>query len=108
MTISNIEFENRIDKNQIRTRYNPIIGESFLLVRFCVSIVLTVVVFLVNAIYDFTYTPIYILFMVQLLLLILGGLFFSFSLRKIKLQVVDYEIRRLFKASMMLQFLMIG
>ncbi len=105
-TITN-DFDNLVCINQ-RSENKLIIGNSGLILRYVTSVILFVVILLVNNIFDFTYTPIFILMAIQVTFLLLGVLFFGFSTQKISEQITDKKIRKLLLASNVLQFLMVG
>ncbi|NHJ49350.1 MAG: hypothetical protein FK733_16290 [Asgard group archaeon] len=71
MTISVEKFENSNIKKRSRSRTNLVIGESFLLVRFLISLMISVVIFILNSYVEFSYVPIFAIIGVQTVFLII-------------------------------------
>ncbi len=107
MNTTTNDFKNIFYLDQ-RSNNSFTISTSSLILRYITSISLYVVILLINSVFEFTYMPIFILMIIQVTLLLLGGLFFGIGLQKISRQVSDKKIRKLLIASGILQFLMVG
>ena len=108
MNTTSNNFENRFHENQFRSRKIQIFGEGLLFIRFVISILITAVILSIIYIFNFTYIPIFILIIIQILFLVSGALVYGINLEKMRAQINDDEISKLLRASAILLFLMSG
>ena len=81
MNTTTNDFKNIFYLDQ-RSNNSFTISTSSLILRYITSISLYVVILLINSVFEFTYMPIFILMIIQVTLLLLGGLFFGIGLQK--------------------------